>query len=161
MGKHVAGEPFAMVELDMLSRVDLGASMQGATVKARPVGICDAEADFVLIAVGGEALRPPCPVHLQATRTGVGDLLVSWVPRSRCGWQWVDEIESPPGESRERYRATLECNGARIEVETDVPSAMFEASALANLGAGYATLSVQQLGDLAASHAAKLDIILN
>ena len=48
-----------------------------------------------------------------------------------------------------------------IEVDTAVPQVLFDAAQVGALGTGSATLSVQQLGDLAASRPATLTINLS
>ncbi len=58
--------------------------------------------------------------HLRAREEG-GILHLSWTRRTRTGgdnWQ----IEAPLGEETERYRVTIEANGAMIhEVEATAP----------------------------------------
>ena len=70
-------------------------------------------------------------------------------------------MDSPIGEARELYRVAIDGSDGRIEAETGAPAIVFTAAQLAPLGAGAATLSVQQLGDLATSRAATLPIILS
>jgi hypothetical protein len=109
---------------------------------------------------GGEALRPPCPAQVEAAPTPAGELEVSWVRRSRHGWAWLDDMDAPLGEARELYRVALEGAGGIIEVETSATALNFDADQLAIVGTGIATLSIRQLGDLAASRAATMTINL-
>ncbi|MBA3512412.1 hypothetical protein [Sphingomonas sp.] len=70
-------------------------------------------------------------------------------------------MDSPLGEARELYRVALDGTLGRIEAETSAAAIIFTAAQLAPLGAGSATLSVQQLGDFATSRAATLPITLS
>ena len=70
-------------------------------------------------------------------------------------------MDSPIGEARELYRVAIDGALGRIEAETSAAAIVFTAAQLAPLGTGAATLSVQQLGDLATSRAATLSIILS
>jgi hypothetical protein len=99
-------------------------------------------------------------VQLSATRIDEGELLVTWVRRSRVGWAWIDEVEVPLGESREAYRVTLEGALGRIEAETSTSVLAVPAADLAILGSGQLMMSVQQIGDLGASRPATMTINL-
>jgi hypothetical protein len=47
MESHVAGEAFAMVESHALRRLNLPASMQGSTIRARARGLVDADSPTI------------------------------------------------------------------------------------------------------------------
>lgn len=160
MDTHMMGEAFALLQPGTLRPLSFPLSMQGAVIEARPLGLADAAMVGVSKRVGGEALRPPSPVHITIERMSEGTLHISWIRRSRHGWAWLDEIDVPLGEARELYRVILESSTARIESETASQSIIFAEIDLASLGAGDAILSVQQIGDRAASRAASSIITL-
>ena len=62
-------------------------------------------------AIEGASLQPPSPVHLRAEETPDGDLLISWVRRSRQGWTWPSGSDTPLGEERELYRLEIAGGG--------------------------------------------------
>ncbi|MGI8931723.1 MAG: phage tail protein, partial [Sphingomicrobium sp.] len=161
MAAHAIGEPFALLQPGTLQRIGLMASLRGSVVEVRSTRPIDAGAPAVSGVAGGEALRPPAPAHLQAAQSPAGAITASWVRRSRDGWAWLDEIDAPLGEAQELYRVILEGPLASVEVETGATFVLFDAAQLAAVGTGSATLSVQQLGDLAASRPATLPIILS
>jgi hypothetical protein len=54
-------------------------------------------------AFDGIGLRPYAPCHLKATRCEAGDILVSWIRRTRIdGDSWLS-VEVPVGEDKEQY----------------------------------------------------------
>ncbi|CAA9365415.1 MAG: hypothetical protein AVDCRST_MAG93-7937 [uncultured Chloroflexia bacterium] len=104
------------------------------------------------LVITGEALRPPAPVHLRAERTSAGDLNISWVRRSRSGWDWVSE-ETPLGEETESYRLSLTGPGVSRRVTVNSPSYVYTAAEQAADGlAGKAVeTAVVQVGTTGAS----------
>ena len=160
MASHSVGDAFAMLQPGTLQRIALTPSLRGSAVEVRSARPGDSEPPVSGLAAG-EALRPPWPVHLTAAQSAGGQIEASWVRRSRHGWAWLDDMDSPVGEARELYRVAIDGTNGRIEAETGAPAIVFTAAQLAPLGSGAATLSVQQLGDLATSRAATLPIILS
>lgn len=158
MATHAIGEDFALLQPGTLQRIGLTPSLRGSAIAVRVARPGDTAPPISTLA-SGEALRPPSPVHVRAI-AAPASLLVSWVRRSRQGWAWLDDIEAPLGESRERYRCELAGTVGQIEVETEVPQLAFDAGQLAAVGTGEATLSIWQLGDLATSRAATMTVTL-
>ena len=110
--------------------------------------------------LSGHALKPPTPVGTDASWQGNGDLLLSWTRRSRQGWSWIDEVDAPLGEARERYRVTINGAASSLEFEVGEPSFSISGSALSDAGSGPATIEIRQIGDWAVSRPARLDLIL-
>lgn len=160
MYSHSAGEPFVLLRSTSLREIALGPAALGSTVEVRALGVGDGSGTATSNIAGGEAMRPPSPVHLKADLQADGSLHVSWVRRSRAGWAWLDEIEAPLGETAERYRVRIESAAASIEGEPASESIQFAAAQLAQLGAGPATVTVAQIGDHALSRAVALELIL-
>jgi hypothetical protein len=113
----------------------------------------------------GLALRPPSPAHLSAAPQPNGDIVFSWVRRSRDGWRWVDGVDAPLVEEQELYVVTLTpSNGAVRTIQTTSPAYTYSAAAQANdKAAGVTTLqfSVAQIGTMATSLVTTLTINLN
>lgn len=158
MGSHSAGEAFLLLDLRSLERIDVSAAQIGATISATPRGIADLATPSVNLVVGGEAMRPPSPVHLRARVDAAGELRCTWCRRSRLGWAWVDGVDAALGAASEHYRLRLEGTVSAFEAEIGLPEASFTAAELAILGAGTITVSVVQVGDLAVSRPATLSI---
>jgi hypothetical protein len=107
--------------------------------------------------VGGEAMRPPAPVHLRAERLDNGDLALSWVRRSRSGWVWLSGSDTPLGEEGEGYRLTLSGSGAARSVTVAAPAFVYTAADQAADGlTGPLAVEVVQLGTSAPSRPASL-----
>jgi hypothetical protein len=159
MGGHAADEAFAVLEPGLLRRINLPSALRGTIVEVRSARPGDTGLPISALA-NGEALRPPSPVHLEAWQTAAGDVEARWVRRSRHGWAWLDDMDAPLGEAQELYRVTLDGTGGSIQVETGASALVIDAAEVAAAGTGNAILSVQQLGDLAASRATQISITL-
>lgn len=110
----------------------------------------DANVTQVSAEVGGRALTPLSPVHLAARRSG-GDILLSWVRRTRTDGSW-DLAEAPLDEAVEAYRVDI-LDGATVKRSFDVSttSAIYPAaSEIADFGAARAsvTFRVAQLSSV-------------
>lgn len=159
IGGHGPGEAFVMLDPRQLARIDLPAGTTGTDAIARgrsAAGDCES----ARISVRGERLKPLRPVHLTATREPNGDLAIAWVRRSRAGFDWLDEVEVPLGQSAERYRLHIAGSGSAISLECVAPLYVVPAAEIAALGPGLATISVRQVGDRAVSRPATLSLNL-
>jgi hypothetical protein len=100
-------------------------------------------------AFDGVGLRPYAPSHLRLNRRADGDVLVTWVRRTRVngdGWQGV---EVPLGEAREEYLVRVTSQGQVLrETLVDQRSWVYPAAAqAADLLEGEVQLSVAQVSD--------------
>jgi hypothetical protein len=66
----------------------------------------------------GIALKPFAPVHLEGGRNGAGDLIASWIRRTRTGGAWLSGADVPLGEASEQYRVNLYSAGFAALVKT-------------------------------------------
>ncbi|HEY0043756.1 MAG TPA: phage tail protein [Allosphingosinicella sp.] len=153
---HGAGERFVLIEPESLAALEVPAAAIGGEARLLATGLGDGEAGAEASAmVTGEALRPPSPVHLRAERGAGGDVLLSWVRRSRGGWNWPSGADTPLAEERERYRVTIA--GAFGVRSAEVPEAAFTYPAAlqaADGASGLVEIEVIQLGTHAASRSA-------
>lgn len=122
----------------------------GATASIRPRGLADDGAMAIEQVVTGEAMRPPSPVELKAAAATDGGLILTWTPRSRFGWSRPAGADVPLGESKERYRVTVQGSSGTITVEASEPQASIPAEAVTGM-VGPVTISVVQIGDFAVS----------
>lgn len=101
--------------------------------RAGPSGADFSDANFVTRAeMGGmRALLPLSPVRLTATRVG-GDVLFSWIRRSRVDADRWETNEIPLGEDKEQYRIAIAAAGGTLRRSTDVtePAWLYPASAI-------------------------------
>jgi hypothetical protein len=158
IGFHAVGELFAILGSGSFRSVTLTNALQNTDVSVVPLGLADGEAASTTKLFTGEAARPPSPVALQAVIAADGALVVSWVRRSRRGWDWTDGMEVPLGENSEAYRIVLQGSVNTERFECTTTSFSIAAAQLASVGAGTATLSVMQVGDHALSRATAIQI---
>src|SRR5439155_26030774 len=117
--RHVAGEPFVLIEASTLAAIEPPLSALGAQILVQPHGIGDADdAPAAGRLFEGESLRPPAPVHLRAEVQADGAIRLSWVRRSRSGWLWMSGSDTPLGEEREAYRLIFAGSGGSRVFET-------------------------------------------
>lgn len=115
------GDRFVLLERAALKTLDLSVSL-GSTIALLAQGVDDpVDAAPVVVGVSGVSLLPPSPVHLAATPEGDG-MRLSWVRRSRIGWDSRDGVDAPLGEEGERYQIDIQSAGARRTLLSDAPS---------------------------------------
>jgi hypothetical protein len=153
-GEHEAGERFVLIEPEALFAYDPSLSNAGGEVRMLASGVGDAQPVEAAALTVGEALRPPAPVHLTARRRADGGFDVTWIRSSRCGWAWIDGVDTPLSEDRESYRLTITpSNGISRTYNLSTPSYLYSAGDVAaDLASGEPiTLSVVQVGTSAVS----------
>jgi hypothetical protein len=152
---HAAGETFCLIDSGSVRALPLPAWMRGSEVIA-----ADRDGSSASLTFGAQSARPLAPVKLSASIEPSGDLRLDWVRRSRAGYAWLDEVDAPLGESRERYRVNIAGASAALERTTDAPELVVGLADVLSLGAGPVTIEVRQVGDWAASLPAELTIDL-
>ncbi|PZU05512.1 MAG: hypothetical protein DI606_19715 [Sphingobium sp.] len=164
-GDHRTGESFLLIEEDRLAdplhAVGQAADL-GATLRVAALGLGDVEPVEAMMAVTGEALIPPAPVHLTAQAV-TGGVTLRWVRRSRAGWRWSSGSDVPLAEESERYVVRLmQGEQAVRDVETSVPTWTYDAAAIAADGSAGSALTVEvaQLGTHATGRAARIAIMV-
>jgi hypothetical protein len=156
-GLHAPGEPFVLIEAGSLAVVEAPLGSLGGEVRLLAQGLGDPDGVLAVRTVSGEAMRPPAPVHLRADRLANGDLVLTWVRRSRSGWVWLSGSQTPLGEESERYRVTLTGGGSSRSVTAAAPAFVYTAADQAADGlSGPLTVEVVQLGTSAPSRPAFL-----
>jgi hypothetical protein len=110
-----------------------------------------ADPSYVEIAAtaGGDALRPPAPVHVRARREVAG-VRIAFIRRARRDADAWEPVEVPLGEDGERYEVDILAGAAVLRtLATAVPEALYPAAQeLADFGAAQSSLSLRvvQLG---------------
>jgi hypothetical protein len=157
---HQPGGSFVLIEEDALAPVDLPAAWIGSDISLIASGIGDeVEGVAASCLASGESLRPRSPVHLEARREGDGGLRISWVRRSRRGWDWLSGSDTPLAEEREDYRIEFSGPGRLRTAQTSEPHYLYTSTDQAADGAaGPLTVSVVQIGTFAASREARLTV---
>ena len=155
IGTQRAGDRFVLLERDTALTIDLPLATLGGSVQVLASGIGDVAAPVaVTCEIGGASVLPPAPVALRWREVGAGDVAVTWTRRSRAGWRWIDGVDAPLVEERERYRVTLAARETTRTTEVEAP--MLALGAADRLGG--VTISVRQIGSIGESAAATLSI---
>ncbi|MGE4323819.1 MAG: phage tail protein [Sphingobium sp.] len=166
MASHDAGDAFLLLEEDRVMEpmaATGGEGEVGTILSVAAVGIGDVEPAGATIAVTGEALIPPSPVHLTARAGDDGGWTIGWCRRSRAGWRWASGGDVPLGEERERYAVMVLDGGATVRShETDVPGWTYDPMMVsADAAAGHAgplTIEIRQIGSASIGRAARIVI---
>ena len=167
MDAHVAGEPFLLIEEERLADplAMLGVAGEiGGTVQLSAIGLGDVEPVVAGVAITGEALMPPAPVHVRAQADG-GGWQIGWTRRSRAGWRWSSGGDVPLGEESERYAVrVLKGDVVVRSAETIAPGWTYDAAMIAvDSGAGHdgaLSVEVRQVGTFATGRAATVAIAI-
>lgn len=168
MALHEAGEPFLLLEDDRLTEpltgqggvAGMGTEI-GHVLRLAAVGIGDSEPAEAVLTVSGEAVIPPCPVHLNVRSDGAGGRIIGWTRRSRDGWRWNNGADVPLGEERERYEVRILAADALLRrVETDRPEWLYDTAMAAADGDGATAAEVRQLGSYAAGRPARIALAI-
>jgi hypothetical protein len=144
MTAHLSGEPFVLLERERLASIELPTASVGAELTLLGQGIGDGDAaPTAILTVEGRALQPPSPVHLRAEENAAGDIVISWVRRSRSGWSWLGGGDAPLGEAIEAYRLVL--TGPGFQRPVDVFAPQFVYTVAQQMEDGYAGTLVARL----------------
>jgi hypothetical protein len=155
-GTHLAGERFVLIETDALAAIEAPAGGIGGSARLLAAGIGDPpEGAAAELAIEGASLQPPAPVHLRASETPGGDLMIRWIRRSRRGWAWASGSDMSLGEEIERYRVELVGTGFARTAFVDGPEYLYLAADRAADGGGSVSIAIVEIGTYAASRAAR------
>jgi len=100
---HLAGEPFILLQQEVLFPVSGSPMLVGRTLEMAAQGIGDTSLIGVQRTIAGRALTPPSPVHLRVEGSPVSGFNIGWIRRSRLGWAWSDGNDAPLAEEQESY----------------------------------------------------------
>ena len=152
MAGHAAGEDFLLLDAGALKTIALPVEILGTEVKVTPHGRGDGESPIpVSRNANGEGMRPLSPAHLRARLAADGSLLVHWIQRSRSGWSWLDEVDTPLDPLVQGYRLRMSGGSATVERDCVAPELTLTASEVLTLGSGPIDIQVRQIGALALS----------
>lgn len=107
----------------------------------------DPSFQHAVLSFNGIGLRPYSPAHLTARTTGIGNVKVNWIRRTRIGGDRWDIPEVPLGEESESYLVRVVQGGSVLrEVFTTSPSWTYLASDIAADGqTGFYSIEVAQV----------------
>jgi hypothetical protein len=152
IGTQLAGARFVLLTAETLVTMDLPPGTLGGQVRVVAQGVGEGDTGEAVATIGGISVLPPAPVRLAAERRSDGALRLSWVRRSRLGWDWPDGVDAPVAEERERYRVTITDLGGERMLESDAPELALVAR---DWGVG-TQIAVRQIGSHGLSPAATL-----
>jgi hypothetical protein len=158
---HLPGEPFLLLDPASIIVIEPPAGAAGGEIWLSAEGLGDGGAPVVAKAsIEARALKPPSPVHLRTKRLPNGDVFLTWVRRSRNGWNWLDGIDAPLVEEREAYSVRLSGIGfERVSGGVAEASLLYTAAHQAKDGfTGAARVEVKQIGTHGSSDPARTNI---
>jgi hypothetical protein len=155
---HVVGERFVLLRADSLFVLDGDVARAGRTITIAAQGIGDEGLVQESFSVSGQALLPLAPVHVRVIGSAAGGLSISWVRRSRLGWQWLDGSDAPLGEEREAYALEILAGEDPIRsVNADDSGWFYPATAIVDdlaLAGGPLSVRIRQRGTYGLGEAA-------
>jgi hypothetical protein len=129
---HPAGARFLLLAEGALYRLPLplGELGQQRFWRAVSLGQLFEQAPRQVFTAQGRDLMPYSPVQLRGTRDGEGNLILSWIRRTRLGGEWRDATGTVPlAETSEAYEVDI-LNGEEIvrTLSTSTPQALYTAA---------------------------------
>jgi len=144
---HQAGERFVLLSGAALVPYDAGLARVGQTLLFKAMSPYETLEDVAAqgVTVAAQGLRPLAPAHLRARRDAAGDVRLTWVRRSRQGFDWVDGADAPLAEEAEQYDVRILANGAmRRQWRVALPEAVYtQTQQIEDFGAPPASFEVQ------------------
>lgn len=106
---HVVGERFVLLTGPGIVRplLEVGEVNVARLYKVASVGTQLADATEISFTHSGRYGRPFAPAHVKGSRNGAGDLVISWIRRTRLDAPWVDGVDAPLGETLEAYAVDI------------------------------------------------------
>lgn len=130
MDQHESGERFILLDGGGLMDMDVPVSFLGQSILTKAVSINRTleETPAEAFTYHARALMPLSPVHVRASRTAVGDLILTWIRRGRVGGAWIDGSDVPLGEEAEQYQVDILRAGQPIRtLFVTSPQAIYDA----------------------------------
>ena len=144
---HAAGERFILLDGGGLVPVDIPTELLGRQMLVKPVTVNRAldETDVLDVVPQGDSLRPLSPVHVRARRDSAGNILLSWIRRTRHSGAWRDNSDVPLGEESERYEIDIQDSAGAVlrQLSATSPMAVYSAAdQIADFGAAPSAISL-------------------
>jgi hypothetical protein len=128
---HAAGDRFVMLTAGGIYRPEVEAGEVGIerSYKAASIGTLLSDATPFNFTHSGRWAKPYAPAHVRGTRNGTGDLLLTWIRRTRLEDPWTDGIDAPLGEATEAYEIDI-LDGATVKrtLSSTTPTATYTAA---------------------------------
>jgi hypothetical protein len=105
---HKAGESFILLNSRLIT-CKLSSELIGKAIsyKAVTIGKTLAEVEPVTFIYNGKRLKPFAPVSLRSTSDSEGNVIISWIRRSRTNNSWRNHSDIPVGEEQELYQIEI------------------------------------------------------
>ncbi len=153
---HGAGERFVLLSGAIgVQRIRDGLAPRGLSRSYKAVSLWQEESAVAAAAFANTArsLMPLSPVHLAGSRDEAGNLIITWIRRTRIPSGWSDGADVPLGEAAERYEVDIRNSAGTVTLRTlTTNSAIATYTAVeqtADFGAPQSTIRirVQQISD--------------
>jgi hypothetical protein len=148
-GTHASGDRFVL--LDARVSETMGASEIGDLIYFKPVtqGAQETAGFPQALTYTGASAKPYSPAHLEVVESG-GDLVATWVRRTRIGGAWQDYNDAALGEGSESYFVqVLDGSGVELRNATVSTATWTYTAAMRATDSGEATIRVRQVSTTA------------
>ena len=110
-------------------QIDVPAALRGVSrhyrVGAAAKGLDDRDVSHAVLSFRGNGLRPYPVAHLRSEVSTAGDLVLTWVRRTRIDGDGWESYDVPLGEGQERYMVTVQAAGGAVKRTAITTSANF------------------------------------
>lgn len=156
---HAAGERFVLIEPGAIAAIPIGLAQVGGTISVSVTNPTLPAAPTVMARVAdGRSARPLSPAQLRGGRDSAGGATLSWVRRSRAGYDWLDNVDAPPDADHNGFRLRVTGAGGSGESDTAAETRTLTAAEVSAVGGFPLTIEVRQIGAALLSPPASLVI---
>jgi hypothetical protein len=146
VGTHKVGELFVVLDPYALSSVGMLSTMLGNTVffKGPTIGGSFDAGDSASLKFTCRCLRCFAPVGISGARAESGDLIITWIRRTRWYGEWLDQVDVPLFEVAEAYSIDI-LSGSTVKrtLTASSPSVLYSAATqVADFGSAQGAVSV-------------------
>ena len=122
---HAAGERFVLLNASTLRRAPAVSSEVGLerSFKAVSIGATLASASVKTFTNTAQSLEPLAPAQLGGGRSAAGDVLITWLRRTRIGGAWRNYADVPLAEASESYEVDVFADSTYAVLKRTIASA--------------------------------------
>ncbi|WP_341758565.1 hypothetical protein [Candidatus Tisiphia endosymbiont of Ditula angustiorana] len=131
INKHQIADKFVLLNSAVMA-VNLNHHLIGQKLLYKPVSVGSSfgETNTIESRFMARNLKPLAPVHTKSEKDKQGNIIISWIRRSRIDSEWRDYVDVPLGEEFEKYQVDIKSGNNVIRtLEASSPNVIYSKQA--------------------------------
>ncbi|WP_375331238.1 glycoside hydrolase TIM-barrel-like domain-containing protein [Candidatus Tisiphia endosymbiont of Oplodontha viridula] len=131
INKHQVADKFVLLNSAVMA-VNLNHHLIGRKLLYKPVSVGNSfgETNTIESRFMARNLKPLAPVHTKSEKDKQGNIIISWIRRSRIDSDWRDYVDVPLGEEFEKYQVDIKSGNNVIRtLEASSPNVIYSKQA--------------------------------